>query len=97
MMMKKTFGWKNHANMKIVSSVVIDQLNLVRVSLKMGINMEEVTRKKNDFINSIDKLLTESNVRTEDATKRMNELNRQAAKNIQELSLLLGSGHSHMN
>ncbi len=51
--------------------------------------MEEVTRKKNEFMNSIDKLLTESNVRTEDATKRMNELNRQAGKNLQELSALL--------
>lgn len=51
--------------------------------------MEEVTRKKNEFMNAIDKCLTESNIRTEDATKRMNELNRQAAKNMEELSQLL--------
>lgn len=68
-----------------------------RTLINMGINIKEVTMKKNEFMNSIDKLLTESNVRTEDATKRMNELNRQAAKNIQELSSLLGSGHSHNN
>lgn len=55
----------------------------------MGIDIEEVTRKKNEFMNAIDKFLIESNIRTEDATKRMNELNRQAAKNIQELSHLL--------
>lgn len=64
-------------------------VGLVRNLISMGINIEEVTRKKNEFMNTIDKFLTESNIRTEDATKRMNELNRQAAKNIQELSQLL--------
>ncbi len=59
--------------------------------------MEEIMKKKNEFMNSIEKALTENNVRTEDATKRINELNRQAAKNIQELSSLLGGGHSLKN
>jgi len=52
-------------------------------------DIEEVTRKKNEFINSIEKFLIESNIRTEETIKGMNELSRQAAKNIEELSRLL--------
>lgn len=55
----------------------------------MGINIKEIKRKKNEFIDSIHKLLVENDIRTEDAVKKMNELNKQASKNIQELSRLL--------
>jgi len=52
-------------------------------------DIEEVIRKKNEFINSIEKFLIESNVRTKETKKMMNELSIQAAKNIEELSRLL--------
>ena len=51
--------------------------------------MEEVTRKKNEFLESVGRMLIESDVRSKDAAAMINKLNIQAGKNLKELSALL--------
>lgn len=55
----------------------------------METNIKEIRKKKNEFINSIDKCLIENNIKTSEAIKEMNEINIQAKKNMEELSRLL--------